>query len=241
MGWNSSGTISNCYSTSVVNGGENSYSIGGLVGGNWDGSISDCYSMGTVTGGDYLGGLVGYNWGGSISGCYSTGAVTGFVGVGGLVGWTAGNDTTSGSYFLVTSGPSNGYGTPLTDTQLKQQSSFLGWDFDNIWHICETFNYPKFIWQIPLGDIVCPDGVDFFDLAELCKQWLIERIPFDIAPLRATESSTSPTSPSLQTNGIWTRISMPSMLSPTSGSTHYVPTSGLGLMATESSILPILR
>jgi len=32
------------------------------------------------------------------------------------------------------------------------------------------------------GDITCPDGVDNFDLAELCGQWLFYEIPADLAP-----------------------------------------------------------
>jgi len=52
-------------------------------------------------------------------------------------------------YFLDTSGPDNGYGTPLTDAQMKQQSSFIGWDFDTpIWELCpETNDYPHLWWE----------------------------------------------------------------------------------------------
>lgn len=84
------GIISNCYATGSVTGGD-SYSFGGLVGGN-DGTISDCYSTGSVAGGDnsrLIGGLCGTNNGGDIADCYSTGFVTGGDGsyrVGGLCG-----------------------------------------------------------------------------------------------------------------------------------------------------------
>jgi hypothetical protein len=112
------------------------------VGENDYGSISNCYSTGAVTGGDssrYLGGLAGIN-DGSISNCYSTGTVTGGSGsssIGGLVGYLFG--TITHCYFLNTSGPSNGYGTPLTDTQMKQQNSFVGWDFNTpVWKICDS-------------------------------------------------------------------------------------------------------
>ena len=70
----------------------------------------------------------------------------------------------------------------MTANQLKQQVNFTGWDFNNIWHICEGTNYPKLVWQIPAWDFVCPDGVDIFDLAEFCEQWLFEEIPADLAP-----------------------------------------------------------
>ena len=43
-------------------------------------------------------------------------------------------------------------------------------------------NYPKLAWQKLPADIVCPDGVDIYDLAELCDQWLVEKLPADVAP-----------------------------------------------------------
>jgi len=44
---------------------------------------------------------------------------------------------------LDTSGPNNGYGTPLTDALMKQKGSFADWDFINIWFMCERIDYPK--------------------------------------------------------------------------------------------------
>ena len=130
-----------------------------------------------------LGGLAGLNIYGNISKCYSTGSVSGSSSyyLGGLVGRNFYANISS-SYFLDLGGPNNGAGTPLMDAQMKQQSNFVGWDFNDVWHICEGTNYPKLIWQILPADIVCPDGVDFLDLAELCEQWLFEEIPADVAP-----------------------------------------------------------
>jgi hypothetical protein len=170
VGYKSSGSISNCYSTGAVSGSSNC--VGGLVGYKYSGSISNCYSMGTVSGSSSLvGGLVGYNELGSISNCYSTGAVSGASNVGGLVGFKGGGSISS-CYFLDTSGPDNGYGTPLPDEEMKQQSSFVGWDFTTIWAICEGTNYPRLLWQIPAADFVCPDGVDFIDFAIFANAWL---------------------------------------------------------------------
>jgi len=173
----SGGSISNCYSTGNVAGGDYSHYLGGLAGQS-NGNISNCYSTGNVTGGDNsnsLGGLVGYNSNlfsdSNISNCYSTGMVSGTSNVGGLVGYRA-NGTISLCYFLTTSGPNDGNGTPLTDAQMKQQSNFVGWDFNDVWHICETTNYPKLIWQIVPGDFVCPDGVDFADYSFFAERWL---------------------------------------------------------------------
>ncbi|MGD0572346.1 MAG: GLUG motif-containing protein [Sedimentisphaerales bacterium] len=170
VGYND-GSISNCHSTGSVSG--TSY-VGGLVGFSVYGSISNCYSTGAVSGSFgsyYVGGLVGYNTLGNISNCYSTGLVSGSSDVGGLVGKKS-SGTISSSYFLITSGSNNGYGTPLTDTQMKQQGSFAGWDFSDVWHICETANYPKLKWQIVPGDFVCPDGVNFADYSFFAERWL---------------------------------------------------------------------
>jgi hypothetical protein len=168
------GTISNCNSTGVVGGHDN---VGGLVGYNTEnGDISDCYSTGTVTvtGGDcssYLGGLVGKNYG-TIGNCYSTGVISTDIDssyVGGLAGYNEG--TIISCYFLITSGPNDGNGVPLTDTQMKQQSSFVDWDFNDVWSICEGMNYPRLLWSIPAADLVCPDGVNFADYGFFANWW----------------------------------------------------------------------
>jgi hypothetical protein len=187
------GTISSCLSTGTVNGDNDSSSLGGLAGVNYN-IISDCYSTGAVTyGSDWwdIGGLVGYN-NGNINSSYSTGAVAGqdeASDIGGLAGESDGNIISS--YFLVTNGPDNGYGTPLADAKMKQQSSFVGWDFVgetvngryDIWRLCnEDLQYPKLVWEYLPGDIVCPDGVDILDIATLCDQWLFEEIQADLLP-----------------------------------------------------------
>ena len=56
---------------------------------------------------------------------------------------------------------------------MKTMSTFTeaGWDFVNIWDICEGINYPRLRWQIPAGDFTCPYGVDFEDFAILASAW----------------------------------------------------------------------
>jgi hypothetical protein len=147
------GTIGNCYSTDAVCGEGNSLNLGGLVGLNLSGTISNCYSTGAVTGGSNsagIGGLVGWNLSGIIGDCYSAGAVSygsGPSGVGGLIGGNGGGLIVS-CYFLDVSGPNNGLGTPLTDSDMKKQSSFIGWIFPNIWRIREGVSYPKLPYRI---------------------------------------------------------------------------------------------
>jgi hypothetical protein len=188
------GNISNCLSEGSVVGGDGSYYLGGLAGENYNSAISNCYSTAAVTAGNnssQFGGLVGRNEG-SINKCYSTGPVAGGAGAywfGGLVGLDKGS--VIDCYFLLSSGPDNGCGTPLTDTEMKQPDSFPGWDFadepaddyEHSWRLCnEGLEYPYLAREYPPGDIVCPDGVDTFDLAELCDQWLLRKITADLWP-----------------------------------------------------------
>ena len=104
--WNS---ITNSYATGNVNGGVNSYSIGGLVGNAYY-SITNSYATGDVSGGTnsgWIGGLVGASYN-SINNSYATGDVSGGVQIGGLVGcaqrsisnsYATGNVSSTGNWF----------------------------------------------------------------------------------------------------------------------------------------------
>jgi len=84
VGYNISGTVSNCYSTGIINSSAtNSGAIaGGIVGYN-TGFIYNCYSTANINASNtgslsIAGGVVGINMGGRVSGCYSTGALSAF-------------------------------------------------------------------------------------------------------------------------------------------------------------------
>ena len=138
------GSITSSYSTGAVRG--TGISLGGLVGENNGGSIANSYSMGPVTGGEYAGGFVGKNiFGGNITKCYSTGAVSGISYTG---GFTAKNDMSSitSSYY---DGETSGHNYSIiegvevkTTAEMKQQITFVDWDFENIWAIKEEESYP---------------------------------------------------------------------------------------------------
>lgn len=153
-GYNGGGsTITNSYSEGEVSGNNN---IGGLVGWNMDeGIISDCYSQADVFGSDMVGGLVGDHYGG-IFNCYSTGFVSGDWYVGGLVSGAVSksNNTISGSFWDVeTSGQIQSDDRQglegLTTSEMQSADTFInaGWDFEDIWIICEGFDYPRLQWQ----------------------------------------------------------------------------------------------
>ena len=192
------GTITGCYSICNVSG--SGGIIAGLVAMNWSGTITDCYSISNFSGDVVVGGLVGENgdsrrgYAGTITNCYSAATISGtMVVIGGLV---AVNEvgTITGSFWDTDisdvnnmcgsegsggSGCDNGNGK--TTAQMQTESTFTdaGWDFvsetangtDDIWDICEGMNYPKFAWQIPPGDFLCPDGVNFFDYSFFASHW----------------------------------------------------------------------
>ena len=126
------GAIACCCATGQVTGTDWGFgNVGGLVGDNPGGAVTSCYSTGRVAGPENVGGLVGYSSGTVIS-CYSTGRATGWVAVGGSVGHNADPGQIADGYFLAPSdggGPDNGLGTALTAGQMREQGSFIGFDF----------------------------------------------------------------------------------------------------------------
>jgi hypothetical protein len=175
------GYITNCYSTGSVSG---DGCVGGLVGFHFTCEITNCYSTGNVSASWGVGGLVGWIFEGYVISCYSTGRVSGNENVGGLVGRNGYCDvlfgcvegTIAASFWdNQTSGePNSAGGIPKTTAEMKTKSTFTdaGWDFVNVWDICEGTNYPRLQWQIPNGDFLCPYGVDFMDFAVISSAWL---------------------------------------------------------------------
>jgi hypothetical protein len=131
--------------------------IGGLVGGI-SGNIINSYSAGTVTGEKKIGGLAG-TCSGKITNSYSAGKVVGDSLVGGFVGVMDFENMTISSYYdKDMSGQSNGAGTyesrisraygnnvySKTTIEMKEKSTYEGWDFDTVWGISGEVNggYP---------------------------------------------------------------------------------------------------
>ena len=146
LGDNWEGSITNCYSTSIVSGNEN---IGGMVGDNV-GSIINCYSTGSVSGSKWVGGLVGFNWG-TITNCYSTGHIEDTVDVGGLVGY--GEGAIASFWDIETSGqPTSAGGIGKTTAEIQTASTFVGWSFGPVWTIDEGQDYPRLWWEKEQGE-----------------------------------------------------------------------------------------
>jgi len=170
------GLVTNCYATADVSGNQN---VGGLVGKTDDetSAITDCYATGRVSGGTYVGGLLGQIERGGIATCYSTGRVLGNQYVGGLIGLVRLQVTVWNCFWdIQTSGqPTSADGMGRTTAQMQTESTFTsaGWNFITMWDVCEGTNYPILLWQIPVGDFRCPDGVTLVDFSWFAQWWLV--------------------------------------------------------------------
>ena len=140
------GIISNSYSTGSVSG---NGCVGGLVGCNYyGGTVTNSYSTGNVSGGSRVGGLTGDNYYGTVINSYSTGNVSGTSDVGGLVGDNYCGTVNHSYYDTNTSGQTDTVkGEPKTTAEMKQEATFIGWDFADIWAIIEDVTYPVIQWQ----------------------------------------------------------------------------------------------
>ena len=163
------GNIENCMVTGDISGYQY---VGGIVGRNNDNYsnssiISQCASSGNIIAtNDQVGGILGYG-SCSIENCYSIANVkaegegsyyyTAYgIGYGaekcyfaGTISGTVVNHVypigvyNTNSYYDSEKTKISGKQGALTTKQMKQQASFQGWDFDNIWTIQEGVDYPK--------------------------------------------------------------------------------------------------
>ena len=126
-------------------------SVGGLIGNTYHLSramIENTFATGNVTGtGNTVGGLIGMHDYGHLKNSYAIGRVISDEGrtPGGLVGSVGNSPTVSGSYYNTeTSGQNDdeGKGIPTSDAAMKNQDTFEGWDFNNVWRIDPNSDYP---------------------------------------------------------------------------------------------------
>ena len=167
VGANADGTITSCWCSGSVSGGQG---VGGLAGAN-TGTIINCYSSTNVSGAVVVAGFVAFNHS-TIANCYAVGTTYGLGMVGGLVASNDGGTVVSSFWDVNSTGQTTSAGgIPKTTDEMQTKTTFTNWDFVSTWDICEATNYPRLLWQIPRADFVCPDGVDMRDFAVLGAQW----------------------------------------------------------------------
>ena len=149
--------IQQCVSTGTVKGDDRA---GGFIGSCLGVKYINCASLCSVEGIGHIGGFVGKiltindPYPSLLMNCYSVGAVNGSFNVGGFCGIIVAdekNDIKNSYYDTETSGlDSSDGGTGKTTAQMKTQSTFETWDFDNIWDIDPDINrgYP-FLRSLP--------------------------------------------------------------------------------------------
>ncbi|MCB0342581.1 MAG: hypothetical protein H6626_04385 [Pseudobdellovibrionaceae bacterium] len=128
---------------------------GGLVG-VARGPIENCFATGNVSSPNKAGGLIGdLNAALTLTNTYSLGVVTGAGSKGGLIGAESGQTATySSNYWNNEDNPSlndrsegdlgnTAQIAKKAKAELKQQSTFVNWNFIDIWSINETVSYPE--------------------------------------------------------------------------------------------------
>jgi len=102
---------------------------------------------------NFGGGAVGANFG-TLENGYSTGSVFGSAtNIGGLVGVNQGGTIINSFFDSQTSGRNDdGRGIPRITAQMRQQSTFIGWDFNNIWDINPDTNNGMPFLRMNTGD-----------------------------------------------------------------------------------------
>lgn len=153
-GYNISGVISGCYNSGIVS---SNYTAGGVAGVNsaFSGTsvVENCYNIGTISANTtpsvaYIGGVVGSNYQ-AVSNCYNIGIVSSPDCAGGITGNNAGDAAITNCYYLDTADNGTGYddnGThKYTAEQLKLQTTYSGFDFENVWTMDGNgdYKYPE--------------------------------------------------------------------------------------------------
>ena len=140
-GFNFEADISQCANDGNVTA-DTSYA-GGIAGQNHTGTVTDCYSTGEIKSTRaYSGGIAGQSLGkgAKITNSYSSGRVYSYQLYGGVAGNNTDGSVIQRCYYLedtarggINSADASGSAQKLTKTQLANQSSFSGWDFNSIW------------------------------------------------------------------------------------------------------------
>ncbi len=125
--------------------------------------ISNSYALGAVSGTRYVGGLIGRQVGSSVENCYSVGRVSSEndLDIGGMIGNNTGEITNSYWDIELSGREDSAGGEGRSTEQMTYEydwgSTYLNWDFDEMWVADETFTegvnpglnrgYPLLYWQ----------------------------------------------------------------------------------------------
>lgn len=191
--------ISQCYATGTVKG---VTKVGGLIGYCSNATITDCYSTGNLEESPgwegagysrqymfrYFGGLIGTTSLAVITNCYSCGKVAGVPYAGytqyeyhGFMGPSEYEyeNTVVSSYFDVDkSGRTDNFATVKSTLEMKQQSTFIGWDFVGIWIIDSGVNdgYPFLLLSYTPSDELNIFVITYIGIKQVTEAYVITDI-----------------------------------------------------------------
>ena len=148
------GKIQYCYNAGTIKG---KYAGGGIAASvASDMTIQDCYNSGNMginsgSRGGIIGEIRSSATGCSVLKCYNVGKISDYKGqtnIGGIIGKLSNTGTTvANCYYINTYTPGVGYGSTSgtlseTNTQMREQSTFSGFDFVTVWTMEGNPNYP---------------------------------------------------------------------------------------------------
>lgn len=145
-------TITNCYVTGTIkNTSPTAYFTGGIVGRQY-GLLENCFTDCNVIGGTDTGGFIGFlpNETAILKNNYTKSKVSGVKNAGAFYGRMNTNagyrPTLVSNYFDKTIAGTTNYQTSgvegKTTDEMKQQSTYVGWDFTNVWYMDSQTGYP---------------------------------------------------------------------------------------------------
>jgi hypothetical protein len=145
--------------------------IGGLIGQNGAGTITtNAYfiekRMGTMSGQRFIENIIESN-SGIIENAYSIGKVIGTDNTGGLIGENSEICTNIFWDIETSEQNSSACGTGKTTSEMQDESTYTGWDFDNIW-LLPSSGYPCLRWQDDCEDSEDSDGDGILDKEDKC-------------------------------------------------------------------------
>ena len=136
--------ISQCYNTGNISAKATSdtksyYGIAYTAGISKNGKITDCYNTGDISSNRHssYGTMYAYGIGGTATNCYNVGMVSAANERYGIASAESTN-----CYYLNGTGTSSTGATALTETQMRLQTMFAGFDFNNTWTLNAFANHP---------------------------------------------------------------------------------------------------
>lgn len=131
------GTIEQCYNTAQIFG---NTACGICYDNNSNSIINNCYNSGLIIGSGSCG-IALYN-SGKLTNCYNVGSVKTSATDEANSGYAISSYSVTNCYYLNDSGKDVSGAIALTETQMKIQSMYKGFDFENVWILNEFANYP---------------------------------------------------------------------------------------------------